>query len=85
MISFDYKLNDPMGFHARPTGQLVKEAKKFESQINLTYRGKQVNALRMMAIMGLGTIGGDMVTVTVEGKDEEAAASAIKELLEKTV
>ncbi len=78
MQSFDYVITDPVGLHARPAGLLVKEIKKYSSTVTLTKGEKSVNALKLMAIMGMGVKQGDTVTVTIEGDDEEAAAAAIE-------
>ncbi len=32
MKTFDYTIKDEVGIHARPAGQLVKEAKKIENE-----------------------------------------------------
>lgn len=37
---------DEVGIHARPTGLLVKEAKKYESKITLTKDGKSAEATK---------------------------------------
>ena len=34
MKEFEFVVTDPQGIHARPAGLLVKEAKKFESNIS---------------------------------------------------
>ena len=78
MKTFDYTITDPVGLHARPAGLLVKEIKKYSSTVTLTKGEKSVNALKLMAIMGMGVKQGDTVTVTIEGDDEEAAAAAIE-------
>ena len=38
---------------------------------------------KLMLLMGLGVKGGDTITVTIEGGEEEKAAAAMKEFLEK--
>ena len=35
MKEFEFVVTDPQGIHARPAGLLVKEAKKFESNISV--------------------------------------------------
>ena len=80
MKSFDYVITDPVGIHARPAGILVKEIKKFAgSTVTITKGEKSVNALKLMALMGMGIKQGDTVKVTVEGPDEDVAAAAIEE------
>ena len=75
MKSFEYTITDPVGIHARPAGVLVKEIKKYASAVTVTKGEKSVNALKLMALMGMGIKQGDTVKVTVEGADEDTAAA----------
>lgn len=74
MKSFQYTIQDPVGIHARPAGLLVKQVKNYISTVTIEKDGKQVNALKLMALMGLCVKQGNTVTVTAEGPDEEKAA-----------
>ena len=85
MKSFEYTITDPVGIHARPAGNLAKEAKQYESVITITKDGKSAEAKKLMALMALGVKQGDTVTVTAEGADEEAAAAALKEFFENNL
>lgn len=78
MRSFTYTITDPVGIHARPAGLLVKQAKTYESEITIGKDGKEVNALKLMALMGLCVKKGDTVTVKAEGADEEKAAAELE-------
>lgn len=78
MKQFVYTVKEPVGIHARPAGLLVKEVKKYQSTVTITKDGKGVNALKLMALMGLGVKCGDTVTVSIEGADEETAAAALE-------
>ena len=78
MKSFNYTITDPVGIHARPAGVLVKEIKKYASAVTVVKGDKSVNALKLMALMGMGIKQGDTVTVNIEGADEDAAAAAIE-------
>ena len=77
--AFEYTITDPVGIHARPAGILVKEIKKYTSTVTVIKGEKSVNALKLMALMGMGIKQGDTVKVTVEGADEDTAAAAIEE------
>ena len=81
MKTFDYTIQDAVGIHARPAGQLAKLAKEFASTVMIEKGGKSVNATKLMMLMGMGIKCGDTVTFTVEGEDEEAAAKAIEEFM----
>ena len=78
MKSFEYTITDPVGIHARPAGVLVKEIKKYTSTVTVIKGEKSVNALKRMALMGMGIKQGDTIKVTVEGADEDAAAAEIE-------
>ena len=85
MKSFEYTITDPVGIHARPAGLLVKEIKKFAgSTVTVTKGDKSVNALKLMALMGMGIKQGDTVTVSIEGGDEAAVCDTIKAFFEKS-
>ena len=79
MKSFEYTITDPVGIHARPAGLLVKEIKTHPGvTVTVTKGEKSVNALKLMALMGMGIKQGDTVTVSVEGEGEDAVAAAIE-------
>ena len=82
MQSFKYVIKDELGIHARPAGLLVKEAKQFASTITLACGEKKAAAKGLMGVMGMAVKQGNEVTVTVEGEDEEAAATAMKAFFE---
>lgn len=73
MKEFTYVITDEIGIHARPAGLLVKEAKKFKSDITILANGKEANATKLMALMNLGVKNGMQITVRVQGEDEEIA------------
>lgn len=80
MKSFDYTITDPVGIHARPAGILVKEIKNYVgTTVTVTKGEKTVNALKLMALMGMGIKQGDTVTVSIEGENEEEVAAKIEE------
>ena len=78
MKTFEYIITDELGIHARPAGALVKEAKKFESRITIQKGDKEVEATRLMALMGLGVKCGDQIVVKIEGADEDGAAEQME-------
>lgn len=78
MKTFEYIITDELGIHARPAGALVKEAKKFESRITIQKGDKEVEATKLMALMGLGVKCGDQIVVKIEGADEDRAAEQME-------
>jgi len=82
MKSFTYTIKDELGIHARPAGMLAKAAAEYKSTVSIDNGTKKADAKRLMAIMSMGVKKGHTVTVTVEGEDEDAAATAMKEFFE---
>ena len=78
MKEFTYTIKEPVGIHARPACLLVKEVKGYQSTVTIIKGDKSVNAVKLMALMGMGIKCGDTVTVQVEGADEETAAPALE-------
>lgn len=85
MKSFDYRVTDSMGLHARPAGMLVKEAGKFSSVIKITSGGRSAEATRLFGIMGLAVKCGATVTVSAEGADEDEAIAAMEVFFKENV
>lgn len=78
MKQFRYTIKDEIGIHARPAGLLAKKAREYRSNVSVECREKRANATKLMAIMGMGIKYGDVVTVTIEGVDEEIAAKELE-------
>ena len=85
MKHFDYTIQDPLGIHARPAGLLVKAVKDLDSKVTLQKGDQSTSADRLLSVMGLGIRSGDIVTVTLEGGDEEANAARLLEFFEKNL
>ena len=79
----DFNVIAETGIHARPATLLVQTASKFNSDINLEYKGKSVNLESIMGVMSLGVGQGSDVTITAEGTDEAEAIAAIAETMQK--
>ena len=69
------------GLHARPAAEIVKCASKFQSQITLVRDDLEVNGKSIMGVMMLAAEEGSTIRVRAEGKDEDAALSALAELV----
>ena len=78
MKEFKHVINDPMGLHARPAGQLVKACAGYASTVSITAPTGKADAKRLMAVMRLAAKQGMELTVNVEGADEEKAAAELQ-------
>lgn len=85
MKTFQYKIQDEIGIHARPAGLLVKEAKKYGSKIRIKVNDKEAEATKLMAIMSLGVKNGQTVEVIAEGEDEECALEGMQRFFEQNL
>jgi len=85
MKQFDYTITDELGIHARPAGELVKVAKEFSSAVKFDCNGKSADAKRLIAVMSLGAKQGHVVSVTVEGADEDVAATKLESFLKENL
>ena len=83
MKEFEFVVTDPQGIHARPAGLLVKEAKKFESNISVFKGARKGDLKKIFTVMALGVKKGETIKVQVEGADEEQAASAVEAFLKE--
>jgi phosphocarrier protein len=81
MISRDFRINNKLGLHARPSAQLTQVAAKFASEVYIARNGRRVNAKSIMGVMMLAAGPGSTVTVDAEGPDEEQAVEAIGALI----
>lgn len=85
MKNFEYTIKDELGIHVRPAGLLAKEGKKFASTVKIEKDGKSTDIKKLMAVMAMGIKCGETVNVTVEGKDEDTAFSAIRDFFENNL
>ena len=83
MKIFQYTVKDELGLHARPAGLLAKTAKATGSRVVIQKDGKQVQADRLLSLMGLGIRCGDVITVSVEGGDEVASMKTLQDFLQE--
>ena len=73
MKQFNYTVTDSEGIHARPAGNLVKQAGAYECKVTIKCGEKEADAKRIFGIMGLGVKNGQEVTIMVDGTDEDKA------------
>ena len=86
MKQFVYTVKDPQGIHARPAGMIAKLAKEYEdTAITISCNGKETKASALMKLMGLGVKGGNVITVTTDGANENAAIIAMSNFIQNNL
>lgn len=75
-------IENKAGIHARPASIMVQAATKFKSKVQLTAKGKTIDAKSILMIMSMGLVKGTEVVISAEGEDAAAAVKTLKELVE---
>lgn len=83
MVEKQFKVTAETGIHARPATILVQTASRFNSDINLEFKGKTVNLKSIMGVMSLGIGKGSDIKITADGSDEADALNSLEEILQK--
>jgi phosphocarrier protein len=76
------KVSDPVGFHLRAAGRIVKLTKTFASEVTIRFEGRSANAKSIMGLASLAAEFGSEVEVEVDGPDEEEALARLVHLIE---
>ena len=82
--SVDLAVHNSSGLHARPAATFVRAAAGFRSSItiqNVSRNGTVVDAKSILGVLGLGVSPGHRIAVTATGEDEDAAITALTELV----
>ena len=85
MISKEVVVRCESGLHNRQATYFVQKANEFECSIWVESGSRKMNAKSLLGIMSLGIITGAPVTLSAVGSDEEAAVTALEELLQRDV
>ena len=75
-------VSDPVGFHLRAAGRIVKLAKTFTSDVTVRFNTRAANAKSIMGLASLAADHGSVVELEVDGHDEVVAIDALVHLIE---
>ena len=76
------RVSDPVGFHLRAAGRIVKLTKSFASEVTIRYEGRVANAKSIMGLASLAAEFGTLVQIEAQGTDEDTALDALRRLIE---
>lgn len=82
MIIKTVVIKNKLGIHARPAGQLVREAARFKSMVYIGRNGNEVNGKSIMGVLMLAAACGTTLELRIDGEDEYAAMAALVDLIE---
>ncbi|MBP3427821.1 MAG: HPr family phosphocarrier protein [Clostridia bacterium] len=78
MKQFSYVLTNDHAQQTRTMGCLSREAARFSSRISLIHETKSAQICELKDVLALDMKSGNMVTVKVDGPDEEDAVAAMQ-------
>jgi phosphocarrier protein len=82
MVRKTITIINKLGLHARAAAKLVATASEYESSVQLSRNGRQVDAKSIMPVMMLAASQGMEVELIAEGSDENEAVDALVALIE---
>jgi len=80
--SITVKITNEQGLHARPADLIARRAAEFESAIEITKDGNQVDAKSILSLMTLAAEKGSELAIVARGADAQAAIDALAELVQ---
>ena len=81
MIERPLEIVNERGLHARAAAKFVSLVGSFQSKVTVSKDGNSVPGDSILGLMTLSGSQGSVITITVEGPDEGAAADAIARLV----
>ncbi len=85
MKEFRYVITDEQGIHARPAGIFVKEAVACSCNVTISKDGREADAKRILAVMGLGVKKGDEIVLKTDGEGEDEAIEKLSVFLKENL
>ena len=76
-------VNNQVGLHARPATFFIQKANEFKCSIWVEIGSRRINAKSLLGVLSLGITKGTVIDIIADGADEEAAVTALAELVEK--
>ena len=81
MTSRSVTVVNQLGLHARAAARFVHLATRFDSQVRVGRDSKIMDGKSIMGILLLAAARGTSLTISADGPDEEAAVTALAELV----
>ena len=75
------KIENKLGLHARAAAKFVQLASKFQSEIQVTKDGVQVDGKSIMGVLMLAAAQGTSIVVAATGGDAQEAIDALSTLI----
>ncbi len=78
-------VSNRLGLHARAAARVVQRASQYTSSVSILRKdtGKEANGKSILSVLLLAASSGSELIIRTEGEDEERAADALAELVER--
>ena len=83
MKKIEYVVSDPQGIHARPCALLAQCCVNFKSAVTVKANENTASGQNVLELLNLHARMKDLLTIEIEGEDEEQAYEAVQEILKK--
>ena len=81
-VEREFAINRELGLHARPAGQFVSLASRFESEITVGRGDEWVDGRSVLSLLSLAAGSGSALRIRATGPDAAEAVEALGRLLE---
>ncbi|HWQ78087.1 MAG TPA: HPr family phosphocarrier protein [Anaerovoracaceae bacterium] len=78
----NYLIKNKTGLHARPASLFVRKASQYKCDIRLRKEDYEVDAKSMISVLTLEAAQGCMITIILDGEDENLAMTELVGLLD---
>lgn len=80
MVVKELQVQNKLGFHARVASRITRSVSAFQSSVSVRKDGRCYDLKSVTGVMMANAKHGDIVTVEIDGPDEEAAGQALEAL-----
>jgi len=81
MLDKTVTIRNKLGLHARAAVKFVNLANRFSASVKIVKGGDEIDGKSILGILTLAATQGTSIRLVIAGKDEEAAMSALTELI----
>lgn len=82
MVSGSVTVNNPKGLHLRVAEVFCETALKYPCSVFIQSKNAKLNGKSILGVLGACVKQGDEIQIVCDGKEEEEALQALKELVE---
>ena len=83
MLEREITISNKLGLHARASAKLVQLVSGYRSTVQISCRGREINAKSIMGLMLLAAGKGTAIKLRADGEDEAEAMAAVVDLFDR--